>query len=202
LKKHVLLIDGFNLYHSLLNESSLHKYKWINLYKLAEILIPKTHDISDVYYFTALANWDQQKVARHRLFIRVQEFYGVKIVYGKFKMREKRCRLCHGVYKIPEEKQTDVNIAITLFTLAQKDEFDTATILSGDSDLIPSIKAVKNVFPLKRIGIAIPIHRSANELQEVADFYMKIKLKHLNSCLLPEKVDTGRGVITRPSGWI
>jgi hypothetical protein len=51
-------------------------------------------------------------VLKHRRLIRALELNGVDIIYGKFKMRDKKCRSCGAVYKIPEEKQTDVNIAI------------------------------------------------------------------------------------------
>lgn len=196
------LIDGFNLYHSISANPALHKYKWINLYSLAEILIPRSDKLTGVYYFTAIAHWDQQKAAKHRLFIRVQEFYGVQSIYGKFKFRDKKCNICHKYYKTPEEKQTDVNIAIKLLTLAIQDDYDTAIILSGDSDLIPSVNAVKSTFPGKRIGVAIPINRTANELQNTVHFHMRIKEKHLKSCLLPEQIEIDGRKITRPQTWV
>lgn len=197
----VFLIDGFNLYHSISASNKLYKYKWINLYRLATILTPKSSRITGVYYFTALATWDQNKALRHKLFIRVQEHFGVIPIYGKFKMRDKTCRICHGKYQIPEEKQTDVNIAIKLLTLGFNDEYDTAVIISGDSDLIPSVKAVREELPAKRIGIVIPIHRTAIELQNIADFHMKIKEKHLASCILPEEIEINGRKITRPPTW-
>ncbi len=94
-----------------------------------------------------------------------------------------------------------MNIAIKLLTLGFNDEYDTAMIISGDSDLIPSVKALKKELPAKKIGIAIPIHRTANELQTIADFYMKIKEKHLASCILPEEIEINGRKITRPPTW-
>jgi len=47
----------------------------------------KKDSIEAVYYFTTLATWDPGKVARHRLFIRVQEAEGVNVVYGEFKRK-------------------------------------------------------------------------------------------------------------------
>ncbi|HON80171.1 MAG TPA: NYN domain-containing protein [Spirochaetota bacterium] len=202
MERSILLIDGFNFYHSISKMPHLKKYKWVNFHTLASILIPKSHRINGVYYFTALAHWDQRKVRNHRLFIGVQEHFGVQTIYGKFKMKDRECRLCHGVYKIPEEKQTDVNIAITLLSLAFRNEFDNAYIISGDSDLIPSIRAVKNIFPSKKIGVAVPIHRTAIELQNIADFHMRIKEKHLKSSLLPDEIDINGRKIIRPSHWI
>ncbi|GAJ06134.1 unnamed protein product, partial [marine sediment metagenome] len=65
-----------------------------------------------------------------------------------------------------EEERTDVNIAIYLFKLAIQDKFDKAYIISGDSDLIPSIEAVKILFPHKQIGVTIPIGRRAELLKQ------------------------------------
>ena len=59
-------------------------------------------------------------------------------------------------------------------------------IISGDSDLIPSIEAVKTLFPHKQIGVIIPIGRRAELLKQKCDFHMKIKEKHLKSSILPD----------------
>ena len=194
-------IDGFNLYHSIDAYKKYHKYKWLNLKQLASILVKKSDLISNIYYFTALAAWDQKKVIKHRSLIRALEHEGIQVVYGRFKDRDKRCPNCKKSYRVPEEKQTDVNIAITLLTSAMLDEFDTSIILSGDSDLIPSIKAVKKYFPAKTIGIAIPIGRNANELIQISDFHIRIKEKHLAASIFPDEIDINGKKILKPSGW-
>jgi len=66
-----------------------------------------------------------------------------------------------------------------------QDKFDKAYIISGDSDLIPSIEAVKTLFPHKQIGVIIPIGRPAELLKLKCDFHMKIKEKHLTNSMLP-----------------
>ena len=105
-------------------------------------------------------------------------------------------------YKTFEEKQTDVNIAIQLFKLAIQDKYDKAFIISGDSDLIPSIEAVKSTFPNKQIGVIIPIGRSAEQLKQTCDFYMKMKEKHLNASMLPDVLNLGNGKkLERPTYW-
>ncbi len=91
------------------------------------------------------------KVKRHKIFIKAQELKGIRIIYGEFRKRDKHCRVCKNWYQTFEEKQTDVNIAIKLFELAIQDKYDKALIISGDSDLIPSIKAVKSTFPHKGV---------------------------------------------------
>jgi uncharacterized LabA/DUF88 family protein len=200
MKKAIYFIDGFNLYHALQAYNAYHKYKWLDLSKLPRHFRPG-FQTKDIFYFTALASWNPDKVKRHRLYIRALESKSVKIVYGEFRKRTHTCRYCRRDFDTFEEKQTDVNIAIWLLKLAFEDQYDLAMIVSGDSDLIPSIRAVKTAFPSKEIGIVIPIGRRAEELKQTADFYMKMKEKHLKACLLEPVVDLGSEKLTCPPSW-
>ena len=114
MKRIVFFIDGFNLYHALKERRAYHKYKWLDLSKLSQCYVTRKEKIEDIYYFSALATWSAQKVAKHQTYIRALKFRGVQVVYGKFKHRDKLCLLCNRSYTKPEEKQTDVNIAIYL----------------------------------------------------------------------------------------
>lgn len=202
MEKVIFFIDGFNLYHALLDNNRLNRYKWLDLNSLARKFTKKDDKIEDIFYFTALATWSPDKVRRHKDFIKAQEINGVKIVYGEFKRKDKICPVCRKTYQTFEEKQTDVNIAIQLLVLAVQDKYDKAFIISGDSDLIPSIEAVKSAFPHKKIGVIIPIYRSAEQLKLTCDFYMKMKEKHLRASMLPDIIDLGKGKkLIRPSTW-
>lgn len=187
----IFFIDGFNLYHAINFNQNFHKYKWLNLSKLASLYITKRENIESVYYFTALATWSQSKVKKHKTFIRALELNNINIIYGEFKRRDKFCNLCKRTYQTFEEKQTDVNIAIQLFKLSIEDKYDKAIIISGDSDLIPSISAVRNTFPHKKIGVVIPIGRRAEALKQTCDFHMKMKEKHLKSSLFEKEISLG-----------
>jgi uncharacterized LabA/DUF88 family protein len=127
----------------------------------------------------------------------------VQTIYGQFKRRSKKCPKCNQIYWTYEEKETDVNIAIYLFKLSIKNEFDTAFIISGDSDLIPSIKVVKEFFPEKYIGVIVPPGRKALDLENNCDFNMKLKEKHLKSCVFPGEITLpDNSIISRPSAWV
>ena len=198
----VAFIDGFNLYHSLVENPSYRKYKWLNLRTLIETYVP-TKNLREIHYFTALTTWNLQKMVRHKTLIKVLESTDVTIVYGEFRKRERTCPNCRRTYSSHEEKQTDVNIAIDLFRLAILDRYDTALILSGDSDLIPSIKAVKSTFPSKKVGILIPIGRRAEELKQHCDFHIKIREKNLARCVFPDTVILSDGTrIAKPPTWL
>jgi uncharacterized LabA/DUF88 family protein len=197
----IAFVDGFNLYHSLLAKPSYRKYKWLNIRKLIELYVPPK-ELKEIYYFTALTLWSPDKVARHKLLTKAMEQTGVNVVYGEFRKRDRYCPNCKKNYTSFEEKQTDVNIAIHLFRLAIEDRFDTALIISGDSDLLPSIKAVKKTFPSKQIGVLIPIGRRAEELKTTCDFHIKIREKNLAVSLFDDLLLMPDGTtIIKPSSW-
>jgi len=199
----VCLIDGFNLYHSIREDPTLTPYKWLDLQGFARSFVRAGETLTDLYYFTALATWDQTKTAKHKRFIRVLEDAGVKVVLGKFKQRNQACRICHKTFAVPEEKRTDVNIAVTLFRLAHEDLFDTALLMSGDTDLAPAVEAVRGSFPGKKVGVIFPINRTNLELEKAAHFAIHIKHGRFVGHRLPDSVTLKDGTtITCPPEWM
>lgn len=202
----ICLIDGFNLYHVLHSCHPAH-CKWCNYYSLVKNYILPKDTLEDVYYFTALAKWNKSKEARHRVFIKAQEHFGVKVVLGNFKEKHLTCRKCHQKYLSHEEKETDINIASELLCLAYEDKYDKAIIVSGDSDYVSVIKKVKAKFPAKKIGVVIPYNSRkphiANHIRKVADFDVNIERGHLLSSRLPNNITLKNGKeITCPPEYI
>jgi uncharacterized LabA/DUF88 family protein len=204
-KQAVFLIDGFNLYHSLVNPkfgTRLVKYKWLDLTKLCNFFLQSQESLKDIYYFTALCSWDTDKSDRHKTYIHANENSGVKVVRGKFKEVTKRCRSCKQLFKTHEEKRTDVNIGINLVKLAFQDEFDVAYVLSADSDLVPAVEEVKSLFPQKVITVIIPFGNCANEMKAVCHYGRQIKEVHLQSSQFAMDVSLNDGsIISCPQEW-
>ena len=199
----IAFIDGFNVYHALDRESRLHKYKWLNLSALPSLFIKKKNDsLKDVYFFTALAHWNPDRVRRHKEYLRALEDAGVKIVQGQFKKVTRNCRACNKRYQTFEEKETDVNIALYLFRLASEDRYDTALLFSADSDLLPAIRAVRGSYGTKKVVAVIPIGGRAEAIKHEADGYMRMKEKHLKSSQFPDTITTSGGAkLHRPAIW-
>lgn len=203
MSKVTFFIDGFNVYHALIGLKGFSKYKWLNYRKLCQNFLKKSEKILNIYYFTALADWDLEKRQKHQILIKALESVDIKIIYGEFKRKEKFCNLCKRKYVSREEKQTDVNIAITLLETAFKNEFDKAIIISADSDLIPAITAVQKNFPNKQIGVILPIGRRSESLKQICDFYMRMKETHLKSSIFPERIKLNNNQIIKcPKSWI
>ena len=209
----VVLIDGFNLYHALdfnpvsrnprINPKRYCKYKWLDLKKLAECFVmSKSDTLEDVFYFTTLAVWDPGKAKRHREYIKALELQGVKVIYGEFKRKEKKCRLCKKSAWTFEEKQTDVNIALRLLSLAVVDAYDKVIVISGDTDLLPAVKMVQAIFPHKSVGVVIPIGKASEDFKNNADFHYKMREKHLQVSLLPDPIVLPDGSsLACPGNW-
>jgi len=195
-------IDGFNLYHSALQHTHP-DCRWLNLLELSKRLInPKTEEIQTVYYFSALVTWNPERAKKHLSYIHALRTVGVKDILGKFTIRDRKCPLCKRCYQAHEEKKTDINIAVTLLTDAVEDKFDTALILSGDSDLAPVSSKLKQLCPNKKLGVVVSKGQFAVHLKQHADFFKTIKTKDLKHSLLPEQITYNGKIITAPTGWL
>ncbi len=193
-------IDGFNLYH-VLHECHPAHCKWTNYRVLAEHFLLPGDTLKDVFYFTAHAHWDAGKVARHTAFIKAQEHFGVRAILGKFKEKYPRCTLCKRKYTSHEEKESDVNLAIHLVSLAYERQYDKAFIVSGDSDFVSAIRLVQAKFPNIRVGVLVPFNSRkphiATHLRRAAHFHHNIERKHLLSSRLPNVIALESGDTVR-----
>ena len=98
---------------------------------------------------------------------------------------------------------TDVNIATQMLMDAFTDKFDVAILISGDTDLIPPIEAIKGLSPQKRVGLYFPPNRHSIQLESVVHFSGLIGKKKLRESQLPDNVTKPNGfVLTRPYTWV
>lgn len=192
-------VDGFNLYHAI-NDLGQNHLKWVNLRLLVEQFTEKgVHEVGDVFYFSAYCNWNKSRENRHRVYIRALRHFGVTTVMGNFKEKPVTCRSCGDSWSSHEEKQTDVNLAISLVREAYKDTYDRAIVISGDSDFIPAFKLVDEFFPQKSIKIISPPGRfHSKELGRAVQKRASIRPEHLAESLLPEEFPSKTGLIVRP----
>ena len=112
------------------------------------------------------------------------------------------CRLCRATFRQPEEKMTDVNIAVQLLADAYEDRFDTALIVSGDSDLTTPVTRLRTRFPEKRVAIALPPGRHSVHLTKAANGYFTIGEDKLRKAQFPATVTRADGfLLQRPDYW-
>ena len=122
--------------------------------------------------------------------------------FGKYQNEPQTCRLCGGKDTISHEKMTDVNIAVEMMGDAYQDRFDTALLISADSDLCPPVSTIRRIFPPKRVVVGFPPSRRSAELASVAsNCFVEGKGSLARSQFLIE-VATQTGIILRkPDTW-
>jgi uncharacterized LabA/DUF88 family protein len=197
-------IDGFNLYHAI-DVTGKHHLKWLDLRELCLAFAPASqHTLGSIYYFSAYATWRPDAYARHRAFVAALQAREVQPVLGLFKEKDRTCWTCGAHWTDHEEKETDVNIALYLLRDAHLNKFDRALLMSGDSDLAPAVRMVRQLYPEKDIRIIAPYGRSYSmDLVNAAGglgHARRMKAVHVERSLLPEHVlsPDGRLVASRP----
>ena len=143
-------IDGFNLYFGLKSKNWKHYY-WLDMRRLAESLLKPYQKLEFVRYFTSRISKNStspDKVKRQAIYLEVlQTLPDFAIHYGHYLQKQRKCRNCDKTWETYEEKMTDVNIAVQLLSDAQDDRFDTAIMISGDSDLTSPVSEVLRRYP-------------------------------------------------------
>ena len=218
------LIDGFNLYHSVIDLGrfqGLHA-KWLNIHSLCSsflYLISRDANLADIYYFSALAHHlnDPNVIKRHQDYIECLKSTGIIPEMGRFKPKDVTCPLrsqlikpnpqnvkcpLRGKFIKHEEKETDIAIAARLFEVIHNNKSDTIVLLTGDTDLSPAIKACKSMFPAKTILFAFPYRRYNRELKQLLPSSFKIHAKTYVQHLFPDPLQLPDGrKIYKPTSW-
>lgn len=195
-------IDGFNLYFGMASKFG-NKYKWLNLEALALHLLRPEQELAGIAYFTSKLVSDTSKQQRQNRYIQALETTSVVITYGSFQRSQVVCNSCSAARPSYQEKMTDVNIAVRMLEDALTDQFDTAILISGDSDLKPPIESVRRLTPNKRIIVGFPPGRVSSELEKIAHGYFRVSEQALRHAQFPDSVHKADGVhyVTKPLEW-
>lgn len=154
----VAYIDGYNLYHGLRDEG-WRRYLWLDLRALAESLIRESQKLVLTKYFTTRISYPELKRKRQSDYLEaIQAHCGdsLEMFWGHYQSEARTCNGCGRIEQISNEKKTDVNIAVEMMTDAFRNIFDTALIITADSDLVPAVSAVRRLFPEKTVVAAFP----------------------------------------------
>lgn len=206
----IVYVDGFNLYYGAVRKT---RSKWLNIELLFRRLRP--HDeIRRIYYFTALVD-RREKAARQMQYLKALETCPlVTTVIGRFKMKKVKCTVKQCTYKgrrlfeVPEEKRTDVSIATQIIDDAYQDEMDNMVVISGDSDLVPTLDRIRERFPEKKIIVYIPapskghVRAAAVELRAAAHQARELPVILIRRSQFPRTVVGRNGKdIIKPPEW-
>lgn len=120
---------------------------------------------------------------------------------GRFQQKSKMCYSCRSSWYEYEEKETDVSLSVSLLEDGVMGLFDTALIVSTDSDMSPAIRALRRLVPGARVIAALPPNRNSAGLKAVCDAAITIGLAKIRQAQLPETVMAGSQALTRPNHW-
>jgi hypothetical protein len=200
----ITYVDGFNLYHGL-RDKYRRRYLWLDLEHLVQRLRPNDH-IAAVRYFTALVRDDPAALSRQQSYLdalRAHSSGTVGIILGRYQTKTQACQQCGNVWTSYEEKETDVNIAVSLVADAAAAASDIALVISADSDLCPAIRTARFLNPKRGMIAAFPPRRSSFEIRSLIPGAFTIAAADLRNSLLPDTVTdptTGRAY-KRPGKW-
>lgn len=135
----IVYIDGSNLYFKLkkllIRDTSQFNYRGLAQYLTTGKLI------TEINYYVGVVQPKRNDDQAHKIYKGQLTLFNtlieqnIKIIKG-FLMKS------NGVY---HEKGVDVNIAVDLLVGAYENLFDTAILLSSDTDLIPAIQKIKSL---------------------------------------------------------
>ncbi|MFO7773514.1 MAG: NYN domain-containing protein [Dehalococcoidia bacterium] len=198
----IAYVDGFNLYFGL-RSKGWKRYYWLNIQALAQNLLKPGQTLFLTKYFTARVAWPPDKEERQSTYIEaLKTLSEFEIFYGKYQLNPRQCSQCGFEDEVPNEKMTDVNIAVEILKDAYQNKFDVALLISADSDLVPPVKAVGELFPAKRVVVASPPGRYSVSLTNSAGSSLVIGRGKIARSVFPEEVKKADGyILRRPALW-
>lgn len=198
----IAYIDGFNLYFGP-KSKGLRRFYWLDLHRFASNLLKPSQQLILVRYFTARISGSPKKERRQSTFLDANRFLGgCEMFFGHYIREERTCPKCQSRITAATEKMTDVNIAVWLLADAFADLFDTALLVSADSDLVPAVSKVRELFSEKRVVVAFPLGRYSRALENVATATFHIGRRKYAKSQLPDKITVEGGVVLhRPTDW-
>lgn len=207
----MVYVDGFNLYHGVLRDNP--QWKWLNLERLFDAMRPHER-IVGIRYFTAILDEakpvSERRDRQKRYLKALESLQRVRIIKGKFQSREVTCRAsCKQKYLVPEEKKTDVNLALEIVGDAIRGLMDRIVLVSGDSDLEPAIQWVRTNYRGIKITVYIPVlpgeakHRRNDAYLRMGAEVKVLPLESFPHHQFPQTVTLPNGcTVTRPDSWV
>lgn len=197
----IVYVDGFNLYFGMV-EAGLQHCKWLDIEKLTKYLLKSHQELKAVKYFTSRVSNNPKKQKRQTTYIEALETKGIEIIPGQYQSSCIHCNNCGNRWNTFNEKMTDVNIATYLLVDAFKNQYDTAMLISGDSDLVPPIKVVNEKVSEKRVLVVFPPKRKNDAVAKVAKGNFVIGRRNLEKSQFPDEVEKSDGfVLKKPDRW-
>jgi uncharacterized LabA/DUF88 family protein len=220
-----VVADGFNIYHSVKRAIQVTtqanaatqrhsttaipastSLRWLDLAGLCRSYLSSVGNgatIDQLYYFSAFARHRPPgTVQRHMDYVSALTLTGVSVQLASFKRKDVTCPLCAKPFFRYEEKETDVAIAAKVIELAATKQCEAIFLITGDTDVLPAIRAARRLCPPIHIIVGFPYARANQTLREAADRHFEFTLKQYRRWQLPNPITLPNGdLLHRPATW-
>jgi len=207
-------IDGFNFYYAAFRgrRPRAPRLKWLDIAEFSRLLLPG-HDVRLVRYFTAAVKpvqWDPSQHLRQGAYLRaLASFPEVSVHMGSFARWKVRRPLVDAPPEGPQtslvwdtkEKGSDVNLATYLLLDAFEGSYETAIVISDDSDLLEPVRVVRERLG-KRVGVVRVRTDRGSVFRSKVDLLIEARAWHFEQAQLPDEVRLPTGsFVSRPTSW-
>jgi uncharacterized LabA/DUF88 family protein len=169
----MVFIDGSNMYHSL---KTHFKRTDIDIGRFCDKLLERRRLIRIYYYNARVGRKEEPERYQHQ-----QAFFNSVSMVPYCEVRLGRLVYNNWPNSPPYEKGVDILLTTDLLTHSFKDNYDTAILVTGDSDYVAAIQAVKDNG--KNMEVALfGKERESRPLREVADRIMAIDGRLMRGC--------------------
>ncbi|MBE0415358.1 MAG: NYN domain-containing protein [Dehalococcoidia bacterium] len=188
----MVFIDGGNLYSAV--KDGLHLQKSVNIESLVRKLVARRSLVRAYYYTTPSPFPDSPKGKGHQRFLdKLGWIENLQVRRGRIVPRSHniKCPKCKALfdYEIRIQKGVDTRIAVDMVTLAQRNEYDIAILVSGDSDLAEAVEYIREHTNKKVENACVPGKGWAKTLREAADKRTPLTAEYLENCLLETPIE-------------
>jgi len=186
-------------------------YRWLNVQQLCTQVLPKS-TVHRIRYFTALVHERPDNPgtnARQQVYLRaLRTIPELSIHLGYYLTHAVLMRKCLSSGKVggsvrvlkTEEKGSDVNLATYLLFDAFRNDYDTAVVVSNDSDLCEPIRIVRHELG-NAVGLLNPHPNPSRALLQHATFIKQIRRGVLAKSQFPTILKDQDGEFHKPVSW-
>jgi uncharacterized LabA/DUF88 family protein len=184
----MVFIDGANLYMCV--KEGLKIAKQVDIEKLSLKLV-SGRPLERIYYYTTPSPGpDVAAIAASQKFLdRLGWINNLQVRLGRIVGRDYQlaCPKCKErvVYRTHIQKGVDTRIAVDMVTMAVDNAYDTAILVSGDSDLAGAVNYIREHTHKKVENACVPGEGWAKTLREAADIRIPLTADYVSQCLLP-----------------
>jgi hypothetical protein len=203
-------VDGFNLYHAI-DDLKKPYLKWLSLRSLASrVARGHAHVVDRIVFCTAFFPGDFDKRKRHEAYNAAQIAEGVQVLLGHTTKEPMSCKACDHRWDQPREKETDINLALSIFSDVSSGRVDVVFLVTADTDQAATLRFVRRLYPAIKVVVVTPPGREKSKhLRDLSTANLALVEADLDAAVLPAMLHDPNGkLIVRPqsyappAGWV